>query len=522
MQLNLFPIGYSKRRKKDDGRPKLVFRYLSSIRRLQDSKLQAAPKPLEKIQPNDKILVMTKVHMWIIGGVAFYMLIMLAIGYWASRRVKNTRDYIVAGGRLGWILSIGTIFATWFGAETCMGSSGTAFQKGILGVIADPFGAGLCLIISGIFFAKYFRKLNIETIVDYFELRYGKRASWFLSIIYIPVYLGWIGAQLLAFGYILNALTGIPLMAAVLVSTVVVVIYTYSGGMWADTMTDVFQGVILIIGLLILYPILVRDVGGFNFATSKISKEFFHFYPRSAAPLDWLNYLQAWLIVGLGSLPAQDLFQRIMAAKSPKVSQWASIIAGILYVTVGLLPVYLGILGRIVLPNSSGEKILVELSLYYLSPPLIALMIGALLSAIMSSADSAILAPASIIGHNIIPAIKPSASETLQLKWCKWSVLLLAGFSLILALYFQNIYRLCQESWGVLLTGVAAPMIAGVYWKRTTTAGAVIGAASGIIVWLLLKIFGPSNYPHNLFGFAVSSIILVIVSVFTNRKAQRA
>ncbi|HPM42692.1 MAG TPA: sodium:solute symporter family protein, partial [Candidatus Omnitrophota bacterium] len=320
------------------------------------------------------------------------MAVMLSIGWWASKKVHNTKDYIVAGGRLGWMLSIGAIFATWFGAETCMGSSGTAFQKGILGVIADPFGAGLCLILSGLFFAKYFRKMNIETVVDYFENRYGKDVSGLLSLVYIPVYIGWIGAQLLAFGYILNSLTGIEIMPAVIISTIVVVIYTYSGGMWADTVTDLFQAAILLAGLAILYPVLVHDIGGFAYAKSKIPADFFHFYPKGSSPLDWLNYIQAWIIVGLGSLPAQDLFQRTMAAKNAKISKWASIVAGVLYIVVGLLPVFLGILGRVALPESSGEKILVELALRYLSPPLIALMIGALLSAIMSSADSAILA----------------------------------------------------------------------------------------------------------------------------------
>lgn len=465
--------------------------------------------------------MMDKVSIWIIAGVAFYMIAMLLVGWWASKKVRNARDYIVAGGRLGWFLSIGTIFATWFGAETCMGSSGTAFQKGILGVIADPFGAGLCLILSGIFFAKFFRKMNIETIVDYFEKRYGKDVSGLLSLIYIPVYIGWIGAQLLAFGYILNSLTGIALMPAVIISTLVVVTYTYSGGMWADTMTDLFQGMILLAGLLVLYPVLVHDIGGFAYAKSKIPAEFFNFYPKSVSKLEWLNYIQAWMIVGLGSLPAQDLFQRTMAAKNATISKWSSIIAGILYIAVGLLPVFLGILGRVALPESSGEKILVELALKYLSPPLIALMIGALLSAIMSSADSAILAPASIIGHNVVRSIRPDASEKLQLKWCRWSVMLLSLLSLILALHFQNIYKLCQEAWGVLLVGIVAPMIAGVYWKKANRTGAVVGASCGIVSWILFKIFTPPEYPHNLFGFIVSCAALFAATLVT-QKPQRA
>lgn len=461
---------------------------------------------------------MTKNYIWIIGGVALYMVIMLLIGFWASKRVKDTKDYIVAGGRFGWMLSIGTIFATWFGAETCMGSSGTAYHKGILGIIVDPFGAGLCLVISGLFFARFFRGLNIETIIDYFEMRYGKNASWFLSLVYIPVYLGWVGAQLLAFGYILSSLTGLPLMPSILISTAVVLIYTYSGGMWADAMTDLFQMIILIAGLLIIFPILVKDIGGFSYAFSKTPKEFLYFYPRSKSSLDWLNYLQAWMIVGLGSLPAQDLFQRIMSPMNASISKWASILSGFLYVAIGMVPVFLGIFGRIALPKSSGESVLIELSLRYLSAPLIALMLGALLSAIMSSADSALLAPASIIGHNIVPSLKPNASEKMRLEWCKWSVPLLGILSLTLALYFKNIYRLCQESWGVLLTGVTAPMIAGVYWKKANTKGALIGAGAGIVSWILFKVFTPKTYPHNLLGFVVSFVVLIGVSIVTQKE----
>lgn len=463
---------------------------------------------------------MNESQIWIICGVTAYMFAILGIGWWASRRIKDTRDYIVAGGRLGWLLSIGTIFATWFGAETCMGSSSTAFHKGLLGVIADPFGAGLCLIISGIFFAKYFRKLNIETIVDFFEMRYGRRVSWWLSLVYIPVYIGWVGAQLLAFGYILNALTGMPLVVAVVLATTVVLIYTYLGGMWADTMSDFFQMIVIITTLFILFPILVRDIGGLSYIKSNTPAEFFRLYPKDASAIGWLGYIQAWIIVGLGSLPAQDLFARTMAPKSPEMSRWASIIAGVLYIFIGLLPVLMGIFARLALKDSAGESVLIELALKYLSPPLVAVMVGSLLAAIMSSADSALLAPSSIIGHNIVPSIKPGASEELCLKWCRLSVPILGCLSLLLALYFKNIYRLCQESWGVLLTGVAAPMIAGVYWKKTNAAGAAAGAVAGILSWVLFKIFAPADYPHNLMGFVISLIALVVVSALAGNGAE--
>ena len=465
---------------------------------------------------------MTSSQIWLIASVALYMVFMLGIGFWTSRRIKDTKDYIIAGGKMGWWLSLGTIFATWFGAETCMGSSRTAFEKGILGVIADPFGAGLCLILAGLFFAKVFHNLKAETIVDFFEERYGKKVAALLSLLYIPVYLGWVGGQLLAFGIILHALTGLPVMFSVLISTAVVILYTYWGGMWADAVTDLYQMIFILIGLLVLFPILVSDLGGFPAILQRVPESFFYFYPHTDSPLTWLNYLQAWMMVGIGSLPAQDLFQRMMAPRSASMARNASILAGVMYMGIGLIPVLLGIFGRVALPESTGESILIVLAQKYLPTPLMALMVGALLSAIMSSADSALLAPAGIIGHNIVSYLNPGASEELQLKWCHRSILIVGIFSLVLALYFQNIYTLCMNAWGVLLVGVAAPMIAGVYWKRATTAGAMAGAFCGILSWILFTLLLPEDTPAHLFGFLVSCGALAVVSLLTRPRTAEA
>jgi SSS family transporter len=455
---------------------------------------------------------------WMLAGIVVYVAFVIGVGWWASRRIKTDRDYIVAGGQLGWMLSIGTLFATWFGAETCMGSSQTAYGKGFLGVIADPFGAGLCLILSGVFFARYFRERNYETIVDFFRDRYGRGVAWVLSILYIPVYLGWIGAQLLAFGYILNSLTGFPETASILISTAVVLTYTYLGGMWADTILDFFQMVIIVVGLLVVFPVLVGDLGGWGEAVARAPAGAFRLYPEDATAADWLWYLQAWMMVGVGSLPAQDLFSRTMAPKSPSVARWASVIAGGAYVVIGLLPVLIGIFGRAALPGYEGNSILIDVAIKYLSTPMLVLLLGALLGAIMSSADSAILAPSSIIGHNLVPLVRPSASEGTKLAWCKYSVPVLGLLSLGMALYFNNIYQLCQEAWGILLAGVAAPMIAGVFWKGATSRGALAGALAGIGSFLALKLT-QETYPPNLAGFAVSGVVLVGVSLLSGGRA---
>lgn len=462
---------------------------------------------------------MTNTQIWIAAGVAFYLVAMLVIGWVASKKVHNEKDYLIAGGRLGPFLSIGTLFATWFGAETCMGSSATAYRTGILGVIADPFGAGLCLIISGIFLAKIFHSMGISTIGDYFERRFGRQFAWIVSLFYVPVYMGWIGAQLLAFGYILNALTGLPLLPSTFISTVVVVIYTASGGMWADTLTDLFQGIVLIVGLLIIFPILFKEVGGFEGVRSSVPSEFFDFYPRNKPIGSWLAYFESWSIVGLGSLAGQDLFARIMAARSGMVARWSSIVSGIMYMTLGSLPVFLGIFARQIFPDAAGDDILIQVTLRYLSPPLIALFIGALLSAIMSTADSALLAPASLIGHNVLPFFKPNATDTEKLKVCQWGVPVMAALSLALAMKFQNIYTLCIEAWAILLTGFTAPLLAGVFWKRATGVGACAGVIVGPAVWIFFAFSMPEGSPVKLYGLFASACAVVLGSFWSFRKS---
>ncbi|MBN1625063.1 MAG: hypothetical protein JW944_00950 [Deltaproteobacteria bacterium] len=192
-----------------------------------------------------------------------------------------------------------------------------------------------------------------------------------------------------------------------------------------------------------------------------------------------------------------------------------------MYILIGLVPVLLGIYGRVAMPENSREAILIDLALKYLSPFFIAVFLGALLAAIMSSADSALLAPSSIIGHNILPYFKPSATEKEKLRLCRWSVPVLGVVSLMMALYFQNIYELCQEAWGILLTGVAAPMFFGVYWKRTTSAGALTGAIAGIVCWVVVKVFF-EDYPSNLIGFICSCCFIVLASLATGAAGERA
>ena len=220
----------------------------------------------------------------------------------------------------------------------------------------------------------------------------------------------------LAFGRILQILTGIDPAVGICAAAVIVLIYTWAGGMWAVTLTDLVQVTVLVLGLLILTPILLGDMGGWKALVAQIPSSRFDFYPRGDAA-SWLAYARDWLVIGLGNLAGQDLIQRSLSSRDEKVAYRSAYLAGLLYITVGLLPVMLGMAGAVILPDlADPDLVMMSLALKYLPDIALVLFMGALVSALLSSADSALLAPASVIGWDLLRYFKPDAEERSSLR----------------------------------------------------------------------------------------------------------
>ncbi|MBU0579858.1 MAG: sodium:solute symporter family protein, partial [Candidatus Margulisbacteria bacterium] len=305
---------------------------------------------------------MTKhVNDLILLGVFIYMVAMLLVGFLASRRVHNMTDFLVAGRRLPFYLATATLFATWFGAGPCMGTAGMAFKKGLLGVISDPFAAGVSLILAGLFYVALLRRMKLLTITDIFGKRYSKGTEIFASILMVPVYIGWLGSQMVAMGYVLNVITGIDPVVGIVLGALIVLIYTYAGGMWAVTLTDFIQVTILVTGLFLILPTVLIHVGGFNKIIQATPKEFWHFFPQKAGYGDWISYLGQWMLMGLGCIVGQDLIQRSLASKNEQVAKTSAVTAGIAYILVALIPILLGFAGRIIMPEIADPEFIVPM-----------------------------------------------------------------------------------------------------------------------------------------------------------------
>ncbi len=452
---------------------------------------------------------------YVLIGLGLYLACMLGIGLYASRRVGSSEDFIVAGKRLSLPLCTATLAATWFGGGICIGAASAAYKGGFLAVIADPFGAALCLFVAGFFYVRILRRMGLMTIASLFTSRFDKRAGLLASLCTIPAYIGWVASLMVAFGRILQSLTGMEPTTGIFIAAAIVLVYTFAGGMWAVTLTDFIQVLVLTVGLLVLAPILLSDMGGWQSLAAQIPSERFHLYPREAGASEWFAYARDWLVIGLGNLAGQDLIQRSLSSRDEKVAYRSAYLAGLLYITVGLIPVFLGLAGSVILPNlADPDLVMMELALKYLPEAALVLFVGALVSALLSSADSALLAPASVLGWDMLRYVKPDISEETTLKVSRISVVVFGLFALWLALDKTSVYDLMVDSWSVLLATLFVPLTGGIWWSKGNGPGCLASIGVGFVSWQVFLVIAP-ELPADLLAVPFAALSFVVVSLLT-------
>ena len=430
---------------------------------------------------------------------------------------------MLAGRSLPLTLSSAALFATWFGSETVFGASSEFLKGGLYGVIEDPFGAALCLLLFGLFFARKLYNMNLLTLGDFFKVRYGKKIELVASAFLALPYVGYIAAQLVAMGLILNVVTGMVLWQGVVVSAFVVTLYTYVGGMWAISITDFIQSIIIILGLLVLTIVLADKVGGVGVVIEAMPEENFRFLPQ----LDFkevTSYIAAWCVLGLGSIPSQDVFQRAMSSGSARTAVWSSYIGAILYLTIAMLPLFISLCIKHLYPQElAGDTQLALPNMVLRHTPLTIqiLFFGSLLSAIMSTTSSAILAPAAIFSENLVkPLFGHKFSDKQFLVLTKGAVLLFSIIATVMACMRSNIYELVGESSVLSLVSLFVPMCLGIYWKKASAAGALLSMVLGLISWIIFEVF-KTDWPGLVPATIVSAIGMIIGSLIWPKTASR-
>jgi len=423
----------------------------------------------------------TKTVLWI--GIGIYIFVVLAIGFFSGRKVKNLGDFIVAGRRLPLWMATATLLATWFGAGSSMGVAATVYSGNLRDVLADPFGASLSLILAGILIVGVLRKLNCMTVTDIIQRRYGRAAGIYASLWMIPVYVGWLGAQVLGLGTLLNLLTGIDLFSARCIGAAVVLFYTVTGGMWAVTITDVVQVALIVLGLFIIAPGAVYMAGGLEAVINNPAVDLSLAPPAGASekPLQIVNYIGSWIIMGLGCMVGQDLIQRSLASKDGQVAVSSSIMSGFLYFAIAMVPVTIGLAAKILFPHwgitaeamgsNLENQVLPRVAIGVLgnvNPVVLTLFLSALISAIMSSADSSLLAASSLMVNNVVLPIFPDLSEKRMLLITRITTVVMLVVATYLAMKVESIYALMTSCWASQLVVVLIPVLAAIYCPKAS------------------------------------------------------
>ena len=459
--------------------------------------------------------------MWFI---TLYLLVSIGIGLYAATRVHNARDYVVAGRHLPLYIVTATVFATWFGSEAVLGISAKFVQDGLKGIVEDPFGASMCLILVGMFFAAKLYKLNLLTIGDYYRQRYNRTVEILTGIAIVISYLGWVSAQIIALGLVFSIVSGgaISNSEGMVLGASIVLVYTLFGGMWSVALTDFFQMSIIVVGMLYIAYLASDMAGGVGRVVEHAhTAGKFEFWP-ALETRDVLAFVAAAVTMMFGSIPQQDVFQRVMSARNEKTAVAGAILGGSLYFAFAFIPLYLAYSASLIDPSMvSGlmekdpQLILPTLILDHMPIFAQVMFFGALLSAIMSTASGTLLAPSVTFTENILKNVIGHQSD----RHFLWTMrLVVVCFAVIVTLFAlksnASIYEMVSNAYKVTLVMAFVPLVFGLYWKRANTQGALFAISAGLSTWLLLEVFNPGGlWPPQLAGLLASAAGMVIGSM---------
>lgn len=457
--------------------------------------------------------------------VFMYLLVTVAIGLWAAKRVQNTTDYVVAGRHLPLVMVVTTTFATWFGSETVLGIPARFVESGLNGIVEDPFGAGMCLVFVGLFFAAKLYKMTLLTISDYYRERYGRGVELICSLMIILSYLGWVSAQVTALGLVFNMLSGgaISVTLGMALGTATILVYTIFGGMWSVAVTDFVQMIVLVVGLSIIAIFAANLAGGADKVIALAQeKDLFNFLPAPSFQ-DSMFFIAAAITLMFGSIPQQDVFQRVMSAKNVEAATRGPVIGGIGYILFAFVPMFLVTSALIIMPEEAKtliaedpQKVIPTLVMGHMPFIMQVIFFGALLSALMSTASATLLAPSVTFIENIWRQFVPRMSDKKELRNMRLAVLIfsICVCTYAVALEGTSIYDLVSGAYQVTLVGAFVPLVFGLYWSKSTTQGAIFSSVLGIIFWLYFM-FTPAGevFPQQLAGVLAGVVGMILGSL---------
>lgn len=438
--------------------------------------------------------------------IGLYMLIQIGVGLWASRFVKSVKDYNLAGQNIGIGLAMFSLFATWFGAETIMGSAAAIAEEGLSGSRADPFGYTICLLLMGMFVAYELRRRDYTTIGDFFRDRFSGNVERLAVAVMLPTSLFWAATQLLAFGQIISVVTDFTLNQALITATVMIVIYTFTGGLLADIFNDFIQGIVLIAGLFLLLYFVVDHAGGVSAAVSSIQPHQLNFVGKYET---LLSSLDGWLVPVLGSLVAQEAMSRLLSTRSASAARTACFMGGGLYLIMGVIPVIIALVGtHFDFDLTHRDEFMPDLARNILPPWIFIIFVGALMSAILSTVDSTLLTFSTLAANNLIFPVWKKSTDRQRLLLSRCLTVATGLLALGIAASGSDIYSLAELSSSFGSAGLLVAFFCGMWLKR----GGVFSAAAALVTGIIMSL--STRYIFELEAPFITSLLVAALVYF--------
>lgn len=456
---------------------------------------------------------------WILVAVIVYLAVQLGISAWIAPKIHDTTDFLVAGRRLGYPLTIFSIFATWFGAETCIAAAGRAYDEGFSFTTAEPFAYGVTLIAMGVIFAVPLWRRKLTTFADFFRQRYGTGVERLAAVVLIPASILWAAAQLRGFGQVLATITTFDLTVAITVAAGFCVLYTMLGGLLADAITDLIQGGLLVIGLVVLVVAVIVSQGGLAPTIALVDPSRIALVGPDVTPT-FFGLLEEYAIPIAGSVVAVELLSRVIAAKNPEVARNGAVIAGGLYIVVGILPVFLGLAaGGLVGELADPEQFLPVLASTVLPTALYVIFAGALISAILSTIDTILLVTSGLASQNVVAPVFGITREDHKLKLARGGVVLFGVLALLLALQAQGVAELVEDASAFGSAGVLVVVSFGLF----TTIGGPLAAGASLLGGLGVYVAGDLlGAPYPFITSLAAAVVLYLLGARMEPRSSAA
>lgn len=457
------------------------------------------------------------------GVMAAYMLGMVLIGVYSSRKVHGYEDYILSGRNVPTYYLAPCLLTTQIGAGSIIGYVGLCYKVGISGGwwIYGNIVTFVALALIGAIPLR--EAIGAKTLPEWYKLRYNENCRVFTAITTLIAEIAFTAGQIVGGGLLLSVLLGYDVKICIFMFAVIVSLYSVIGGLWAVFLTDFVQMFIMFVGFTALIYFGLRDAGGMDGVWAAVPEGFFDLIPRGS--------LASTIALILYSIPsifcAFDVIQKIMAAKSPKVARdscyWAS--GGVLFFAV-MVPM-IGILGYVLLGPSfeNPEMISVTLIRDILPGGLKGLAMAAVLATLMSSTDACVMAASSVMSNDLLPKVidYESLSEKQKLRLSVLTTAVLAVLTWALATWFDSALGNMEIAWTALSCGAFIPLIFGLLWKRTTAQAAfasmICGCAAGLL-WLFLN--NPYGLRPVIPAYIVGIAVIIAVTLMGPKETQRA